>query len=206
MTHETMNYWILGTSVALGIALVLFAPKRRKGVIWNLLSISLVLGGFILVEHRNDDHLMNEQIDTIHQELNSRFYLSGVHVTRTEKQTRSSGNQYVIDGENGQYTAQFNPDQSSGFELNEKHGESLRSRRNAYEAIMSIPDSIGIPEAYLEYQSDDLYTLEGELGNWEIHMDDQVVVRVLDDEGIVRYTQQERPNTYEGEIKDESHN
>lgn len=203
MTHNTLNYWILGVSVAVGIAVTVVSSKGKRSVIWNCIGVMIALGGFILVENRNDEALVNDQIETIQGELENRFNVSGVAVERTKKQSGSVGNYFVIDAENGQYTAQFNPDKSAGFELQEKYGESLRSRRNAYEAVYAIPEEQRPAEIYLEYQNADLYTLKGDLGDWKIVMKEDVVNQILDDEGVVRYTQHIRPNIYEGEMKDE---
>lgn len=203
MTHETLNYWILGVSVALGIAVTVVSSKGKRGAIWKFIGVAIVLGGFIVVQNRNNETLVNEQIATIQTELESRFNLSGVSVELTEKQVQNIGNRFVIESENGQYTAHFNPNKATGFELHEKYGERLRGRRNAYEAIYSIPEEQRPSEVYLEYQNTNLYTLKGDLGDWKILMDEDVVSQVLDDEGVVRYTQQIRPSTYEGEMKDE---
>ena len=180
-----------------------YGIRYNKGSIWTLFALLMSLGGAMLFMYKQENMLIDTQKTVIRTELEDRFYLSGLDVDLVDKETNDLGNRYAIESENGQYSARFNKKSYKGFELNEQAGESLRGRKNAYEAMDALPPELLSDSYYLEYQDDQTYTLETESGEWTIFLTDSVVRRIVDEEGITRYKEQKESTTYEGEMKED---
>lgn len=190
MTDSTMNLWIASSGFLIGVAILLYGSVAKKSVFSKVLGVVIILGGFMWGTVRGDDQFRAEQQEVVRQELETRFNLTGVHLDTIHKQSRTIGYKYKIIAENGTYTAQFKPDEVAGFELKEISGESLRGRRNAFDAMTSLPDEIKPSDVDLEYEKPELYTLREEEGEWKIRLIQNVVTEIKDPEGIVRYRYQ----------------
>lgn len=199
MTANTMNGWILSISILVGLTMILYASSKPKSARWNIFGVFIILGGMTLVTNRREDAFKEEQKTVIREELESRFALSGLWVEVLEQESKESGYRYGIVSEDGTYQATFHPRQTTGFELTENSGESLRSRRNAFDAIQSLPEDSLPSEWMLEYQTNDLYTLLGDEGNWTINLNESIVTTIVDDEGRVRYQHETTISEKEGE-------
>jgi len=188
MPQHILNIWIVSTAIIMGLTILIWIVKDNKNYKWSVLPVALIIGSFLYIEYVNESDLIDDQKEIIRQELSDRYYVSSSWIDLVSEETKDRGNVFEVNSGDGLYQITFMPEETSGFELIELSGESLRGRKNAYETMKLLPDDVR-PEVslYLEYHSTELYKLEDEEGTWVIELDNDQVERIIDSKGVLRY-------------------
>lgn len=188
MPQHILNIWIVSTAIIMGLTILIWIVKENKPYKWSVLPVALIIGSFLYIEYVNESDLIDDQKEIIRQELSDRYYVSSFWIDLVSEETKDRGNVFEVNSGDGLYQITFMPEETSGFELIELSGESLRGRKNAYETMKLLPDDVR-PEVslYLEYHSTELYKLEDEEGTWVIELDNDQVERIIDSKGVLRY-------------------